>query len=111
MSSCATTSFPRVPFPFLSSSLYHLQIIGISPNRNKLQKEIIELETRILDVMKKKYQPWQVFIIYNTETSQRECLNKLAIGLLFSPRVTIYRLPQEVLQRHLKVTTKTPAQV
>lgn len=41
---------------------------------------MLEVETRILEVMKKKYPPWQVFIIFNTETSQRDCLNKLAIG-------------------------------
>jgi hypothetical protein len=33
-----------------------------------------------MEVMKKKYEPWQVFITFDTEAAQRDCLNKLAIG-------------------------------
>lgn len=55
--------------------------LGLAHTVDDLKEKLVLLQNKIDGLSRKDYIPWKVFVTYNTETGQRNCLDRASTGM------------------------------
>lgn len=69
--------------------------LGIELTAEDLQNKLTKLQSKIDGLTKKDYIPWKVFVTFNTEAGQRNCLERTTTG--FWARYTGFGVPNDAI--------------
>mmetsp|Transcript_22556 Transcript_22556/g.32971 ORF Transcript_22556/g.32971 Transcript_22556/m.32971 type:complete len:978 (-) Transcript_22556:237-3170(-) len=68
--------------PPIISALRYLREVGVLPSVASLTRDIEKVTSRIEGLCNRDYEPWRVFVTFNTEAERENCLSRMAVGKL-----------------------------
>ena len=83
--------------------------VGLSNDVSNMRKNILKIDDEIRELCKKEYSAQKVFVVFETEASQRACLKEMTIGTIPALMDTAMNIPEAMRFRGTNILSVNEA--